>query len=462
MAADGGMRMRRALSVLAIPFVVAFANVFGALRAVVIGGFVVLPRIFWAVEVHGLEHDHRWRSSYLAMNHKRDLDSVMPMAAVVRHRGWRAITGDVRFGMRADGFAPGFLARVVPRPRWLAWLLHPFSVGWILRQAGTYPLEGPSTRPAEMWIRDARRVYGNVRAGEILTPDYLRALAAGGGRSPEAVAALRLSRVLGWRYQDVRRRYAGPEICLPLVRRTLERRLAATVRRELADMDAWLARGGSLYGAPEGRLSPDGRIGRVSAGSHRLLRDGPAATRVVPIAIVYDFMITGRPRVFVDVAPPLAGGVALARTELDARLRAAWLSAARFTCTQLASGFLVRAAASVAPTFTLDDLAASVRDEAVRLARAGRHVDARLLDPHTARGRCARYLRFAARRGLVRHTMRGVWAPVVGDLDLAPASGEVGYDRWPLAYAWNELQDMLAAGGLRVVATTASERVANA
>jgi hypothetical protein len=51
---------------------------------------------------------------------------------------------------------------------------------------------------------------------------------------------------------------------------------------------------------------------------------------------------------------------------------------------------------------------------------------------------------------------------VVGDLDLAPASGEVGYDRWPLAYAWNELQDMLAAGGLRVVATTASERVANA
>ena len=462
MVADGGWRMRRARAILSIPFAVVSTIVFGALRAIVIAGFVVLPRIFWAVEVHGVEHDRGWRSSYLAMNHRRDLDSVMPMAAVVFHRGWRAVTRDVRFGMRADGFAPGFLARVVPRPRWLAWLLHPFSVGWVLRRAGTYPLEGPSTRPAAMWVRDARRVYGNVRAGEVLTPAYLRILAEAGGRSPDMVAAARLSRVLGWRYQDALRRYAGPEICLPPVRRTLERRLAGTVRRELADMDAWLARGGSLYGAPEGRLSPDGRLGRISAGAHRLLRDGPPETRVVPIASVYDFLLVGRPRLFVDVAPPLLGVGAWSRAELDARLRAAWLGAARFTCTQLASGFVVRASGSAAPAFTLEDLVASIGDEAARLAAAGRHVDARLLRPRQARRLAARYVRYAARVGAVRRTARARWEATAGDLELAPARGEIGYDRWPLAYAWNELQDMLAFASARTVPASAGERAASA
>jgi hypothetical protein len=101
------------------------------------------------MEVHGLQHVRQDAVTYMAISHKRDLDTFGPVFPVLRARGWHALVRDVRFAMRGDAFSPNFLSRIVPRPRWLSWLLRPISVGTILRCIVLYPLQDLRIRPAE-------------------------------------------------------------------------------------------------------------------------------------------------------------------------------------------------------------------------------------------------------------------------------------------------------------------------
>lgn len=176
--------------------------------------------------------------------------------------------------------------------------------------------------------------------------------------------------------------------------------MVATVEAQIAAGAQWLWQGGSLYGAPEGVLSPDGTLSPITAGLHRLLRASPPETRLVPIFVIYDFMTTRRPRIFVDFAPAIAQAPGLTSAELNARLRRAWPQSAHFTCTQLASGFLSQASDAGARPFTLAELAEHIERRAAELAAAGRHVDRRLLRPGRAQtGRELSGLLRAARPG---------------------------------------------------------------
>jgi hypothetical protein len=138
----------------------------------------------------------------------------------------------------------------------------------------------------------------------------------------------------------------------------------------------------------------------------------------------------------------------LPRAALDERLRQAWLGSARFTCTQLATGFLVRASRQPAAPFTLTELTDHLHAEAAALAAEGRHVDRRLLHPPAARRLASRYMAFVARRGFVRRAGRDAWMPLPLDLTLQVAPNDVGYPAAPVAYAWNELSEMLSASAL--------------
>ncbi len=141
--------------------------------------------------------------------------------------------------------------------------------------------------------------------------------------------------------------------------------------------------------------------------------------------------------------------------EVNDQLRRAWLMSARFTCTQLASGFLVRMSKAAVPIFTLSDLAAAIEQEAARLAETGRHVDERLLAHQSARKLAASYMQYAERGKLVRRRARDLYEVASCDLAMEVRAGGTGYNEYPLAYAWNELQDML-----QVERPTESEQVA--
>jgi len=349
----------------------------------------------------------------------------------------------VYFAMRSDAFSPGFLGRVVMYPRWFSRALRLLSLGSVLRFLGLRPLEDLHQRPAEMWIRDFIHAEGNMLAGDVLAPAFLQQLAAAVGEDVDSLSRQQLSHLLSWRYQAALQEFYSIDILQQQKRWHTKSAILWQLKQQLTEMRNWLARGGSVWGAPEGQLSPTGSNGRITAILHRLLRPGPASTSIVPIAIVYDFMTVKRARIFVDVAPPILYDPRSPAQAINEQLRRAWLTSARFTCTQLASGFVARTSKAAVPFFTLSDLVTAIEQEAARLAETGRHVDQRLLDHQSARKLAAAFMQYAGRRKLVNRVAHDLYEVADCDLTMEVRPGRTGYTEYPLAYAWNELQDML-------------------
>lgn len=421
-----------------------------ASRAIIAGAFWIATRLSYHVEISGLNYDTGAPRTYLAMSHKRDLDPIVLIPTLVFHRGWRGLAGDVHFALRGDAFAPGYLARIVMHPRWLSFLLRFLSIGPVLLRLGAHPTDS-LLRPAEEWIREVLRIEGNEPVGNIFAPFLIKDLAIAVGVPYDRVASSRLSHLLTWRYHHALQHYYGPEILIGSAQRSARRRTVANIKEYLAGLDAWLWSGGTLYGSPEGQLSPDGKLSSINSGLHRILRTAPPDTSIVPIFQVYDFMTTQRQRIFIDLAPAIEHAPQLPPAELDMQLRTAWLCSARFSCTQLASGFLMQASRAGLPSFTMDELAASIHVQATSLAKAGRHVDRQLLQLRGARKRAAGFLAYAVRHQLVRPDTRGAWIPTVTETPIKVRPREVGYDQFPLMYAWNELQDMLSVSSIETV-----------
>ncbi len=409
-----------------------------------------VARIVCRMEIHGLQNVRRDAVSYMAISHKRDLDTLGPVFPVVRARGWQALVHDVRFAMRGDAFAPHFLSRIVTRPAWFSWLLRPVSVGPLLRGIGLYPLQDLRIRPAEEWIREHLETEGDAILADALSGEFIRYLSASFKITPAALEQCSLSSLLSWRYHGPMQVYWGSELFVGGARRHAEQRVIVRARQELDDVAAWMHTGGSLYSSPEGKLSSDGTVSRISSGFHRMLRAAPAGTSVIPIAIIYDFMTTRRLSMFVEVVSPIADIGTLSRAQLDLALQTAWRRGMRFTCSQVASGFLVRMAESGSTSFTLETLAREVVAQASTLAAEGRLVDDRLLHPRQAEKLVKSYLKFAERHHLVHHEEDTSWTmlDIRQAIDVRP--GDVGYPVAPLTYAWNELQDMLSAGDQEV------------
>jgi hypothetical protein len=414
-------------------------------RTIIAALFAFTTRLFYRIEVHGLENDPRTPHTYLAISHKRDLDAIVSIPPVFFHRGRRALAGGIHFALRADTFEKGYLARMVPRPRWLSHLLYPISVGPVLKWLGAYPIEELSLRSASEWVRKLLRVEGNVQVGDVFTPAFLHEMADVVQMSLQELAVQHLSSLLHWRYHQALLPFYGEDILLEPVRRRVKRHLLQRIKQELGDLGAWLSTGGSLFTSPEGRLSPTGTLSPITSGLHRLLRLAPPDMTILPISITYDFMTTHRPAIFIDVASPITLPSTLPAHELDTQMHKAWKLSAPFTCTQIGSGFLVQANRmySTHSAFTLEDVVAYVCQQAFGLAQAGRHVDPRLLHCRRARKRVKGFLAYAERHGLIQRIGPLTWEPVPGDSVIKVRIGETGYALAPLAYAWNELQDML-------------------
>lgn len=434
------------------------------LRLALAALFASAPRLAIRIEAHGLALDAGAPRTIYAMTHKRDPDTFASPPVILGWRGWRALAADVRFVMRADALQWGFFARLVKRPDWLRRALRPFSVGGVLRAAGVYAMDGFHSRPAELWIREALAAEGaalaNAKVGVALAPETVRMIAGAAGKRPEELAALPVAALSRWRYAAALQLPTGPGLFIGPERRRAERRLMAAARSQLREMTEWLRGGGSLYMAPEGRFSADGLLNPARAGLRQLIRGAPPDTRIQPIAIMYDFMTTGRLRMFIDLAPPIEDGARLAGGQLDRRLRAAWLESARFTCTQLATAALVTlhagASAEKAARGQVDELVRTTHSLAMALDTIGRHVDGALLSADGARRRVARYLRYAERRGLARRD-GAAYTIAPGALppqDDAPAAlpgvlpDSAGYPISPMRYAWNEAFEMLTAAYL--------------
>jgi hypothetical protein len=412
-------------------------------RAIIASAFWVASRIFHKVEVHGVEHDSVAPRTYYGIMHKRDLDPIIIIPTVIFHRGWKGLAGDLHFALRSDGFSPGYLARLIMHPRLLSRALRVLSLGPVLRWLGAYPVQD-LLRPAEEWVREALQLGSESCAGDVFTPGFIEKLAIATGEHREQIASYQLSQLLHWRYQHVLQQYYSSEILVQSMRRRMGRHMIASIKDSITQLNTWMLSGGSLFGSPEGHLSPDGKISPINSGLLRILHHTPSDMRIVPISIIYDFMTVGRMGIFVDFAPTIENASLLSSSELDLRLRQVWLRCTRITSTQLASGFLVKKEHEGLSSFSLDDVVDSMYNQAVKLAKAGRNVDQRLLIRSKTRKRAIRFLAYAERHDLIRRIGSYTWGITSNQTAIQVRPREVGYDQSPLVYAWNELQEILS------------------
>lgn len=207
---------------------------------------------------------HRGGGRILVTNHQHDLESVVLPGLVTLRDPWHehvvAIASERLF-------ETGFL---VPRvPPWLIPLVRQLSLGRILYLVGALPLENePRSRTLHSWAHEVQAVHGNMPLVQVFSPEALTALhlsdlcpdnpyplSAMWGAELAQLGETRMSLLaLNEPYRTEVRTSARPRI-----------------ERQFSAIEDALRNGATLYLTPEGRVSPDGRLGRFRLALDRLM-----------------------------------------------------------------------------------------------------------------------------------------------------------------------------------------------
>jgi hypothetical protein len=373
----------------------------------------------------------------VVFSHKRDIDiPALVYSLFAAPFGARWI-GCVTFIGRADIYVPGFLGLYYPQlPRALRRWLFLLDIGGILRMLRIVPARTAGPRTIADWLRDLSPLYPpDTPLGALLSADGL-ARAAYMGVPPE----LPLGAVFAWRYEEWLGLQVGPEVFSSEVMARLRVREAREVPHFLAVAREALREGGILVIAPEGQLSPDGRMQSFRGGLHYLLRDLPDAS-ILPVGFTYDLLGHRRPVLFICVGALRPAQPELPRRVFDERLRADLARLGTVTLAHIVARIVFDELGEGTATIATAELARRAWRSARTLARTGRRLDPALTERKRFAARFAQLLRAARGRGLDVHDGEiGIDWPLLRQ----PVNGWLEN---PLGYAYNESRDLPAWSG---------------
>jgi len=388
--------------------------------------FYAAPRLLYDIHIDEAEPTTFPPSTLIVANHKRDLDSVVLTAALYRLQ--RPPRRALEFAGREDMFLRGFLARYDVVPLWLRRLLYEMDLTRVMEALRIHPVRRFPERTMEEALREALLVAGDRPVTEILTDQAA-------GAAGRAVPAPSVSQALAWRWRDHWQRPASLAAFRPPWRAALEDRQREVVRTQMDELADVLRRGGVLYLAPEGVISPDGRLQAFRSGLRLILERAPE-TGIRPSCIVYDFMKPGRLRIFITVGRlrPAPAASPRALEEVRRWLAALHTMTATQLCSQIAWDRLVRGEAQVSEAVLVRETAAL----AEALTAAGLRVDPELR--RSPEARVGDWIAYAVRRGAA--ALRGGVLHVRAGAILSQPSTHWGN---PVRYGATELRSVRTA-----------------
>ena len=283
----------------------------------------------------------------IASNHQRDADGPLLGTVLVRRQGLRFRCPLPYFATREDLFRPGILSRLtVHWPPPLPGLLGRISLAWFFPLGRAEPIR----RVREFTLGEALCALRDEGLGDAACGSLLNAR---GRRELGVAAELPLRDVLAAAPSLALERWWGlRRLSVPALRR-LAPAFRDTVDSQLANFARRLDHGRSVYFAPEGTISMDGRLSRIRGGCYRLVRMAESTPRILPVALGYDTLGPGRSRVVVRIGTGFLADPGQDRRAFDARLRHAMLALAPITPSHLLARFLLRGPV----LFTQDELA---------------------------------------------------------------------------------------------------------
>lgn len=270
--------------------------------------------------------------SLIISNHLRDSDVPILTVALRRRRGMRFREPLPFFATREDLFQRGALGRLARPGLVLGWI----PLGWFMHRLRARPLRRLREFTLADTVAELRKAgFGAMHPADLFNARGQRELAARLGGLPARLAAIEPRRLDGPR---------GPAWGLRRLRLSTLRRIDGAFREhlaaQLAGLAALLDAGCAVYIAPEGTISPDGRFGRIRGGPLALCRCAHAPVTILPNALSYDPLRSGRLRVLVRAGEPLRGLDGSDPGHFAASLRQAILRLRVVTVSHLIAGFL--------------------------------------------------------------------------------------------------------------------------
>jgi 1-acyl-sn-glycerol-3-phosphate acyltransferase len=300
-------------------------------------------------------------------NHLRDWDVPILATLLCRREGLR-LHGVLPFSaMREDLLRRDALARLLcawPRP--LARLAGCIGLGWFFRAVRAAPMR----RLREFSVDDTLQALHDAGLGAsdpatLFNARGRREVGAQLGSLPPRLDAIRPRRLGALQFAP----WGLRRLQLSALR-MLDPAFRATVAAQLDHFAALLASGSSVYFAPEGAISLDGRFSRIRTGTARLCRLDTARA-VLPCALSYDALGPGRVRVVVRVGALRHDLDPADRRRFAARLREAILGLYAVNPSHLIAWFLYCGP----KRFTSGDFSDWLRRASAAVAAAGFALD---------------------------------------------------------------------------------------
>lgn len=287
------------------------------------------PRLTWLIEM-GFDlcvrllyrkqevwpEDYRLEPGTLVVsNHQRDSDVPILATSLCMRRGWRFRWPLTFFAAREDLYGPGFLSEYLPNRPPLTQALEVIRLAWFFKAARAFPMRRvPEFSLGETLDALLAADLGNADPVQIFNARGQRELLGIFGTLPARLADLDRRRLRGFSRWGLRR-----------VRLEILRRIAPAFRRvireQLEGYGRRLHAGRCVYIAPEGVTSATGCFGRVRLGPRWLYRHTLEPPALLPAALSYDALATGKCRVIVHVGRLVRGLDASSETAFAAQLR---------------------------------------------------------------------------------------------------------------------------------------------
>ena len=293
----------------------------------------------------------------VVITHRRETDVPIVGPALYFGTGGHRNRGNrLHFAARDDMFLPGFFAGFPPAlPLRLRRLLYPVGVARWLPVVNVFPIRSASVaRLGEVLAARPDARLEELVPDPILARFLARASAIG---RPEPVRA---GDVLRGEHADLLWQpvSAGNGVLEGLD--DFWGRRAAGAARDFRTLVELVRARRTLLVFPEGRPSPDGEIGPIRPGIGALVRRGkPVAVR--PLAVAYDPLVRGRPRVHLAVGE----AVSLPAEETERALLGLLRGTMPLTCGQVVAAALAEGAEADPPALErrLDEAVAAAEEE---------------------------------------------------------------------------------------------------
>lgn len=356
-------------------------------------------RAQFRVEVVGLAHFSGSPATLVVANHRRDTDVPIIATALCGRHGpvRRAVLP--HFVAREDLFRPGFLGHYLDTwPVLLRTSLATIPIDKIIRALQAHPMRRIPERSLREVLEDILHTEGNLTVHEVLRPAWIEKFRR---LAPDQAGPLTVKECLDHRYDRLLRSDYG--LAKLSVVRVRQRRQAerATIAGHLECFIRLLEQGEVVQIEPEGRLSRDGRLGRMRAALHILLNAPETEVRVLPVAVTYDSMTCGQPGAFVRFGAETGALRGLSRQETDRRMAAMLARLMTLTASQLGCRFLRQLCHEAGLRIRVDDLDGFMGCQAQVFAAAGAPVDPRLLDAAQRRARVLDFLAYCQDTGVL-------------------------------------------------------------